>query len=317
MAVIKIARTVALDAPILTEALHGTLFTTEGLAHEFTIHCTQGGAAVTLSGTVTAKFIREETGDTILISGSLSSGAAKVTLPADCYHRSGRFSLTVFVTSGSVATVVYACTGTVKAAEDGTLIDEGTITPSYEQILQQLASLNSNKVSKSGDTMTGALLIKQDSNYPTLGLVRANGTRGVWIQPNVSGDARMSVLQYNADATHYEQYRLPELNDGLTSNPGYDILTTKDYPIERKDQASATLTGFVNGRGTWLVTMLDSGDASKYYVGLIFHQDNSTAPVNVTLANNGLNFSWGNSIGTCVMTGATGNYVAKAIKLTV
>ena len=142
MAVIKITRTVALDAPILTEALHGTLFTTEGQAHEFTIHCTQGGAAVTLSGTVTAKFIREETGDTILCAGSLSAGAAVVTLPADCYHRSGRFSMTVFVTSGSVATVVYACTGTVKAAEDGTLIDEGTITPSYEQILQQLATLN-------------------------------------------------------------------------------------------------------------------------------------------------------------------------------
>ena len=142
MAVIKIARTVALDAPILTEALHGTLFTTEGSAHEFTIHCTQGGAAVTLSGTVTAKFIREETGDTILCAGSLSAGAAVVTLPADCYHRSGRFSLTVFVTSGSVATVVYACTGTVKAAEDGTLIDEGTITPSYEEILQELATLN-------------------------------------------------------------------------------------------------------------------------------------------------------------------------------
>ena len=256
MAVIKIARTVALDAPILTEALHGTLFTTEGLAHEFTIHCTQGGAAVTLSGTVTAKFIREETGDTILCAGSLSAGAAVVTLPADCYHRSGRFSLTIFVTSGSVATVVYACTGTVKAAEDGTLIDEGTITPSYEEILQQLATLS--------------------AKFP---VSIANGGTGA-----TSADTAVGNL---------------------------------GYAITRKDQSSATLTGFVNGRGTWLVTMLDSGDASKYYVGLIFHQDNSTAPVNVTLANNGLNFSWGNSIGTCVMTGATGNYIAKAIKLTV
>ena len=76
------------------------------------------------------------------------------------------------------------------------------------------------------------------------------------------------------------------------------------------------MTGLVNGRGTWLVTALDSGDASKYYVGLIFHQDNNTNPVNTTLVNNGLNYSWGNTIGTCVFQGATGNYIVKAVKLT-
>lgn len=310
MAVIKIARTVALDAPILTEALHGTLFTTEGQAHEFTIHCTQGGAAVTLSGTVTAKFIREESGDTILISGSLSSGAAKVTLPADCYHRSGRFSLTVFVTSGSVATVVYACTGTVKAAEDGTLIDEGTITPSYEEILQQLAG----KVSKGGDTMTGALLIKQDSNYPTLGLVRANGTRGVWIQPNVSGDARMSILQYNADATHYEQYRLPALDNGLTSNPGYDILTTKDVRIWNGTGGDDGLAGaVVHDAGMYNVMAYDTSDRTHYWYGFVAKAD-SQNPIITVLANNVITVRTYNSYGSLYFSGAT-SYAFKAIKI--
>lgn len=313
MAVIKIARTVALDAPILTEALHGTLFTTEGSAHEFTISCTQGGAAVTLTGTVTAKFIREESGDTILCAGSLSAGAAKVTLPADCYHRSGRFSLTVFVTSGSVATVVYACTGTVKAAEDGTLIDEGTITPSYEEILQQLASLNSNKVSKSGDTMTGDLTIKGGS-WPTYGFKRSDGTNlgALWAS---ASSGRVILRTWDSTGTYYVDYNLPDDSNNTANRVRY-LLTTKEFPYTSKDQSSATMTGLVNGRGTWLVTALDGGDASKYYVGLIFHQDNNTNPVNTTLVNNGLNYSWGNTIGTCVFAGATGNYIVKAVKLT-
>lgn len=253
MAVIKISRTVALDAPILTEALHGTLFTTEGQAHEFTIHCTQGGAAVTLSGTVTAKFIREETGDTILCAGSLSSGAAKVTLPADCYHRSGRFSMTIFVTSGSVATVVYACTGTVKAAEDGTLIDEGTITPSYEEILQQLATLN--------------------AKFP---VSIANGGTGA---TTVSG-----------------------------------ALTNLGYANTSYNQASGTLAGALSSAGVWLITVHDSANFANYWTG-IGNRVSGANPTFVTIANNGINSPYGNTIGTVVFSGATGNYVARCVKL--
>ena len=245
MAVIKISRTVALDAPILTEALHGTLFTTEGQAHEFTIHCTQGGAAVTLSGTVTAKFIREESGDTILISGSLSSGAAKVTLPADCYHRSGRFSLTVFVTSGSVATVVYACTGTVKAAEDGTLIDEGTITPSYEEILQQLATLNAKfpvsianggtgatsasaarsalgAYSTNGGVVTGDI-IRQGNGWPAIYFRDADGNNLAAIIYAV-GAHRFYFREYTSNG-EYRDFRLPSTWSETTGGL-YDINVT-------------------------------------------------------------------------------------------
>lgn len=229
MAVIKISRTVALDAPILTEALHGTLFTTEGSAHEFTIHCTQGGAAVTLSGTVTAKFIREETGDTILCAGSLSAGAAVVTLPADCYHRSGRFSMTVFVTSGSVATVVYACTGTVKAAEDGTLIDQGGVVPSIDQILQQLAG----KVSKSGDTMTGDLTISK--SIPALHLNGGSNTISILQLPN---NRALSLRQYSPNGKIYQEYMVPAIEDSDV-NASYTILTNKTPIIQQGTAVSS------------------------------------------------------------------------------
>lgn len=304
MAVIKIARTVALDAPILTEALHGTLFTTEGSAHEFTIHCTQGGAAVTLSGTVTAKFIREESGDTILISGSLSSGAAKVTLPADCYHRSGRFSLTVFVTSGSVATVVYACTGTVKAAEDGTLIDEGTITPSYEEILQQLAG----KVSKGGDTMTGDLSIRKST--PAIQLYHSDSAHGMIYE---ASNNTLNLRQYSPNGRVYAEYRLQTAADSDTTNT-YNIITSRDVRIWNGTGGEDGLAGaVVHDAGMYNVMAYDTSDRTHYWYGFVAKAD-SQNPIITVLANNVITVRTYNSFGSLYFSGAT-SYAFMAMKI--
>lgn len=109
---------------------------------------------------------------------------------------------------------------------------------------------------------------------------------------------------------------IPITQGGTGATDADSAVGNLGYAITRKDQASGTLVGLVGGRGTWLVTVLDSGDDTKYYVGVIFHPNNSTAPVGTTLANTGISFSYGNSLGTCIFTGATGNYIAKAVKLT-
>lgn len=304
MAVIKISRTVALDAPILTEALHGTLFTTEGQAHEFTIHCTQGGAAVTLSGTVTAKFIREETGDTILCAGSLSSGAAKVTLPADCYHRSGRFSLTIFVTSGSVATVVYACTGTVKAAEDGALIDEGTITPSYEEILQQLAG----KVSKGGDTMTGDLSIRKST--PAIQLYHSDSAHGMIYE---ASNNTLNLRQYSPNGRVYAEYRLQTAADSDTTNT-YNIITSRDVRIWNGTGGEDGLAGaVVHDAGMYHVMAYDPNDRTHYWYGFVAKAD-SQNPIITVLANNVITVRTYNSFGSLYFSGAT-SYAFRAMKI--
>ena len=338
MAVIKISRTVALDAPILTEALHGTLFTTEGQAHEFTIHCTQGGAAVTLSGTVTAKFIREETGDTILCAGSLSAGAAVVTLPADCYHRSGRFSMTVFVTSGSVATVVYACTGTVKAAEDGTLIDQGGVVPSIDEILQEL----DGKVSKSGDTMTGRLVSSASTKLGQFAVVHgltsteacaryertdtgvamytgigsAGTNHGVYsyvkngwmVVCDGSGNVTLNGTAENVSGT------VAVANGGTGATTASGALTNLGYANTSFNQAGGTLAGALSSPGVWLVTVHDSANLANYWTG-IGNRVSGANPTFVTIANNGISAPYGNTIGTVVFSGATGNYVARCVKL--
>lgn len=225
MAVIKIERTVELTGPILTEGLNGTMFTTEGQAHEFTIHCTQGGTAVTLTGTVSAKFIREESNSTILIAGSLSNGAAVVTLPADCYHRSGRFSLTIFVTASSVVTCIYSATGSVKAAQAGTLLDTGSVVPD----LDTLISMINGKVAKAGDTMTGRLYMRFSNGYSAISFLRPNGNNGVLVQATATNDStsHMSFYQYSTDGVHFENYALPNTPVDLSTDAVYNILTTR------------------------------------------------------------------------------------------
>lgn len=92
------------------------------------------------------------------------------------------------------------------------------------------ARTNLGVVNIAGDTMTGNLQFKS-GGYPTIGMLRSDNSRGIWIQPNISGDARMQLYQYNAAGTNYERYDLPALNAGLNTNVGYDILTSKQTVV--------------------------------------------------------------------------------------
>ena len=148
--------------------------------------------------------------------------------------------------------MIYSCTGTVKAAEDGTLIDEGTITPSYEQILQQLAG----KVSKSGDTMTGALTFVSGGSFGVDIKTSASGARGLSMRfVEDSGVERTYFYQFKSDNTHYDLFRLPTTATAETSNSNYDILTTRTDVLTVTGANGATVSDNASKRvGT--LTML-------------------------------------------------------------
>lgn len=226
---IIIERTIELNAPLLTEPLPGSLFTTESKAHQFLIGCTQSGLPVTLSGTVSAKFIREANNTTILMSGSISGGKASLILPADCYNISGRFDLTIFVTASNVTTCIYSATGSVKAAQDGTLVDEGTVVPSIEQLQQDITNLQNNKVNKTGDTMTGPLttngLTVDATEHPDVAFTQNGSVVGTLVFS--TSTRRGNLREYASGASYYEQYYLPTPTSNPTANVGYPILTGK------------------------------------------------------------------------------------------
>lgn len=100
---------------VKVEDLTGMTFQAESGGHTFEISGVDDtGAAVSLSGTVEARFLRADNAE-IIISGTVSSGKASVTLSAACYAIPGRFLLTVYVTSGGQKVAVYAATGSVVA----------------------------------------------------------------------------------------------------------------------------------------------------------------------------------------------------------
>lgn len=100
---------------VKVEDLTGMTFQAESGGHTFEISGVDDtGAAVSLSGTVEARFLRADNAE-IIISGAVSSGNASATLSAACYAIPGRFLLTVYVTSGGQKVAVYAATGSVVA----------------------------------------------------------------------------------------------------------------------------------------------------------------------------------------------------------
>lgn len=89
------------------------------------------------------------------------------------------------------------------------------------------------KVSKSGDTMTGPLHITRENNFPELSFNRYNYTEDntqCMIQPTMSSETalRFGFYQRLAGSTAWEGFGLPPTTVVLTSgNVNYDILTSK------------------------------------------------------------------------------------------
>ena len=108
---IDIKRTVSLDAPLAVEALHGVAFMAEHAAHKFTIACYQDGSHVSLTGSVTARFLQAD-GTTVDLpsqdfpdlTGIDANGDAFVILHQLCYAVSGRFQLSIFNVHGTDST---------------------------------------------------------------------------------------------------------------------------------------------------------------------------------------------------------------------
>ena len=153
---IPIEKTVALDAPLAVDRIHGTLFMQEKAAHKFIISLTSGGEPMVLDdteSTVTAYFLRSD-GTTIMLGngavdgrgtyGAVEDGKAAVILHKDCYNVSGAAQLTVFATSpasatpanSSVATCVYAAVMNVQRSTSATIIDSGAEIPDIQAYTQ-------------------------------------------------------------------------------------------------------------------------------------------------------------------------------------
>lgn len=142
-----IKRTWNQNKMVCIEDLSGMAFQSESGGHTFEISGTDdSGTAVSLSGTVEARFLRADNVK-VTIAGTISSGKASVTLTSNCYTVAGRFSLTIFVTSNSQKVAVYSAVGNV-AVTDG--VSSGTVPPLVTDSIQTVSMTASGNVTVNG-----------------------------------------------------------------------------------------------------------------------------------------------------------------------
>ena len=131
------------------EDLSGMTFQGENGGHTFEVSgVDDSGSAVSISGTVTAVFLRADNA-AISISGSVSSGKAVATLTQNCYTVPGRFLFTIFVTANSQKTAIYSATGNVARTE-------GTATGSVPPLVTD--SIQTGSITASGDVTVGGVV---------------------------------------------------------------------------------------------------------------------------------------------------------------
>lgn len=103
------------------EDLKGMTFQAEAAGHTFQISgIDDDGNTVALTGTPSGVLLRPDNTD-VALTCSVSGGVVSATLPANCYDVPGRFGLTIFITSGSSKTAIYAAVGTVTRTSSGTV----------------------------------------------------------------------------------------------------------------------------------------------------------------------------------------------------
>lgn len=103
------------------EDLRGMTFQAEAAGHTFQISgIDDDGNTVALTGTPSGVLLRPDNTD-VALTCSVSGGVVSATLPANCYDVPGRFGLTIFITSGSSKTAIYAAVGTVTRTSSDTV----------------------------------------------------------------------------------------------------------------------------------------------------------------------------------------------------
>lgn len=123
-------------------------------------------------------------------------------------------------------------------------------------IQTQFDTLTSDKVGKSGDTMTGDLTIK--ANFGSVRFNDVDGNKMSVLQAN-NDSHTTSIYAYPTDkSTYYEKYDFPTPSTGATTNKVYKVLTTKDVT------ATVAELNYVDGVTSNIQTQLDNKSDSSH-----------------------------------------------------
>lgn len=126
--------------------LGGYTFSGDALSVKVGVIVTKSGVAETLTGDVTGYVIRPD-GVTVVITGDKSTNRAWVELPESAFSVSGLCSLAIRITFGtddSNKVVLGAATFNVKNTSTTTVIDPGSVVPTYEELIEAVEAVETD-----------------------------------------------------------------------------------------------------------------------------------------------------------------------------
>ena len=135
--------------------LGGYTFSGDALSVKVGVIVTKSGVAETLTGDVTGYVIRPD-GVTVVITGDKSTNKAWVELPESAFSVSGMCSLAIRITFGtddSNKVVLGAATYNVKNTSTTTVIDPGSVVPTYQELVDAIDALEDDMLSAQSDIL--------------------------------------------------------------------------------------------------------------------------------------------------------------------
>lgn len=298
-----IKRTWMNDGLVNIDNLTGMTFQDEIGGHTFEISGANATGAVTLSGTVSAVFIRPDSAD-VTIDGTISNGKAVVTLTEDCYLVPGRFFLTIFLTSSGQKTAIYAAMGTVSRTSGGAVT--GDIPASvaeliamieqYSTLLESVANGHGGvkSIEKTGSTGTNPVVDTYTLTYADDTTFQFTVTNGVQGPPGPAATVTANTVTYQAGTSPSTPPSGTWLSSPPTVSPG-DYLWTKIY-FKFSDNTEVTSYSVarmgLNGSGAILTVCGISPDGSGNVA--LAASDVSAVPVS---GSNGFLYRSSNAVG--------------------
>lgn len=275
------------------------MFMGDKAANRIGAYLFQGDAAVSPGGSCSGTAILND-GSTVALTGTVSGNEVYIDLPPGCYAVPGPIQVYVLWTNGAVATTVVAGFGTVTRTETGAIIDPGTIIPSVEQLISDIAdAVASIPADYSSLLTTIAPEFSTTADYHAGGFVWHGGTlyrarenvpAGTWNQAKfesvivsgglpftIGGNNALELIGATQSASQFLYYDVGEAlagHVGETITVSFDLMGTaareiRVYPYQSigvsiADTVRVTPSVGAFSRVSFTTTVIDYGGSGNH-----------------------------------------------------
>lgn len=130
-----------LQRPPQMKSLCGAFFSQDHMGNLVGAEVTDGGQAVSLSGTVMGYIVRGD-GSTVVVSGQRAGNRAWIELPEAAYAMPGMIQIAIRLREGNERAVLAACVATVQRTSTDTLVDPGDVVPNLDTLLAKIEEMD-------------------------------------------------------------------------------------------------------------------------------------------------------------------------------